>query len=178
MKIILTIILILIVAVAVFWFTLGVKDYGVKNYDAKDYKNISYEINGEEVILINGKSEKEAAPGAASKIITQYFGNELKNDFNNDGAEDIAFILVQNSGGTGTFYYLAVALKINNGYKGTNAVFIGDRIIPQAVEFKDKKIIVMYLDRKKDESFAETPSIATSISISIMIENGRLAEVR
>lgn len=164
MKIILAVILITVGIV--FWFAPS----------AEDYKNISYEIDGELVVLANGKSETGAIPESASKIITQYFGKELKKDFNNDGAEDIAFILVQGGGGTGIFYYLAVALKMNSGYVGTNAVFIGDRVIPQAVEFKDRKITVKYLDRKQNEPFTVIPSITHSKSM--MLEGGRLVDVK
>lgn len=147
--IILTIILILIIGGAVFWLALP----------AKDYKNISYEINGETVVLVNGKSEIEVAPESASKTITQYFDNELRSDFNGDGAEDVAFILTQESGGSGTFYYLAVALKSKDTYKGVNAIFIGDRIKPQDVEYKDGYITVYYLDRKDEEPFTAIPTV-------------------
>jgi hypothetical protein len=48
---------------------------------------------------VDGISETEAAPGSASKIITRYFGNELRTDLDGDDVEDIAFILTQSSGG-------------------------------------------------------------------------------
>ncbi|MFA4998668.1 MAG: hypothetical protein WC514_01480 [Candidatus Paceibacterota bacterium] len=93
-----------------------------------DPKNATYLIENEEVTLVNGRSEKEIVPDSASKAITQYFGNEVKADFNGDGTEDVAFILTQNSGGSGTFYYVAAVLDLKDGYKGTNAILLGDRI--------------------------------------------------
>lgn len=50
-------------------------------------------------------------------------------------------------------------MKSKGTYKGTNAVFIGDRIKPQNVEYKDGHIIVYYLDRKDDEPFTANPTI-------------------
>ncbi len=140
-----------------------------------DAKNATYIIENREVALINGKSEKEISPGSASKIVTQYFGNETKADFNGDGTEDIAFILTQNRSGSGTFYYVAVALGLENGYKGTNAIFLGDRIAPQTTEFSNGKIIVNYAERKTGEPMTAMPSVG--VSKYFKISDGVLVEV-
>ena len=99
-------------------------------------KNSSFVINNETVQLTNGSHEVEAAPGSASKIETKYFGNEGKGDYNGDGQEDISFLVYQRTGGSGVFYYAVVALKTDDGYKTTNAFFIGDRIAPQTTEIR------------------------------------------
>src|SRR6185369_15214943 len=70
-----------------------------------DYKNATYEIDGQSVVLVKGKSEVATAPGSSSRTITEYFGNEAIGDLNGDGVSDVAFILTQTSGGSGTFYY-------------------------------------------------------------------------
>ncbi len=66
------------------------------------YKDISCEIDGRQVSLVNGISEDNAAPGSSAKIATRYFGNAAFGDLNGDGKEDVAFLLTQNSGGSGT----------------------------------------------------------------------------
>lgn len=142
----------------------------------KDFKNISYEIEGQSIVLTNGKSEIETAPGSVSKIITQYFGNEVKGDFDTNNTEDVSFLLTQKGGGSGTFYYVVVALKTPNGYTGTNAVFLGDRIAPQTTEFRDRQIIVNYADRKKSEPMSAEPSVG--ISRYFKIENNKLIEYK
>lgn len=96
-----------------------------------DGKNTSFMIGGKEVTLVNGTSETEAAPGSASRITTTYFGNEVTGDLTGDGMPDTAFMVTQSTGGSGLFYYVVVAVKTDNGYKATNAFFIGDRIAPQ-----------------------------------------------
>lgn len=142
----------------------------------QDYKNISYQIEGENILLKNGLAEKESAPGSASKTITRYFGNEVRGDFNNDTKEDVAFLLTQSGGGSGLFYYIATALGKDGGYVGTNTIFIGDRIAPQTTEFRNGEIIVNYADRKADESMAETPSIG--VSRYFIIQNNTLIEIK
>jgi hypothetical protein len=126
---------------------------------SSDAKNCTYIINGENVAIKDGYSEEGIAPDSFSKVVTRYFGNEAPYDFNGDGLPDIAFILTQNMGGSGTYYYVAVALSGINGCKGTNAVFLGDRIGLQNTEIQNGKIIVNYTDRRIDEPMVAHPSI-------------------
>ena len=83
-----------------------------------DYKNATYTIEGQPVTLVDGYAEVPAAPGSASKTVTQYFGNEAVGDLNGDGVPDVAFLLTQNGGGSGTFYYVVAALKTAEDIKG------------------------------------------------------------
>ncbi|HNB36631.1 MAG TPA: hypothetical protein PK414_10455, partial [Anaerolineales bacterium] len=80
-----------------------------------DYKNATYLIEGSFVTLSDGFFEAEIAPGSASKITTRYFGNEAFGDLNSDGKADAAFLLTQTTGGSGTFFYLVVALQTTSG---------------------------------------------------------------
>ena len=131
---------------------------------SSSYKNATYIIGGEKVTLKDGVSKVSAAPGSASFTTTTYFGNEVKTDFDLDGREDIAFLLTQNTGGSGTFYYLVAALNKENGYVGTEAIFLGDRIAPQTTELKENNIIVVnFAERKPGESYSEVPSVGKSL---------------
>ncbi|MDD4990489.1 MAG: hypothetical protein PHW31_04290 [Candidatus Pacebacteria bacterium] len=127
-----------------------------------DPKNCAYILEGKSITLKDGYSEEEIATGSASKSITQYFGNEATGDFNNDGFEDIVFLLTQSNGGSGTFFYAVVAFGLSDGYQGTNAIFLGDRIAPQTTEFRNGEIIVNYAQRKPDESMTAAPSLGVS----------------
>lgn len=128
-----------------------------KSFDAK---NASFVIDGQLVTLINGKAEKESAPGSASKITTKYFGNEITGDLTGDGLPDTAFLITQSTGGTGLFYYAVVAIKKENGYKTTNAFLIGDRIAPQPMYIPEgtQELHVNFAQRKAGEPMTAQPS--------------------
>jgi hypothetical protein len=137
-------------------------------------QDATYVIEGQSVTLIHGVSATSTAPGSASQTTTQYFGNEATGDLNGDGIPDVGFILTQNSGGSGTFYYAAVALKTASGYRGTNAILLGDRIAPQTTEIKDGVLIVNYADRNPGEPMTAQPSLG--VSNYLLVENGSLVE--
>ena len=140
------------------------------------YKDISVEIEGQLFKLVNGASETAAAPGSASKIVTTYFGNEATGDVNGDGSPDTAFLITQSRGGSGTFYYVVVALRASGGYSGTNAVLLGDRIAPQMTQISGSDIIVSYADRKPGEPMTASPSVG--VSMYLRVTGGRLVVVR
>lgn len=127
-----------------------------------DLKNGTYIIENTSIKLVNGYNELGFEPNSASKTITKYFGNEVMGDFNNDGIKDGAFILTQESGGTGTFFYVTALISNGDKFIGTNSILIGDRIAPQTTEFKNGMIVVNYADRKPDEPFSTKPSVGVS----------------
>jgi hypothetical protein len=143
--------------------------------NAGDYKYATYMIEDQSITLVNGSAENPAAPGSDSIVSTDIFGDEVRGDFNGDGLPDIAFLLTQDGGGTGVFYYLAAALGSKDGFKGINAVFIGDRIAPQTTEFKNGQIIVNYADRKPDEPYSANPSVG--VSKYFKVSGNKLIEV-
>ena len=144
----------------------------------KDYKNAMYVVDGQIVHLVDGVSEVESAPGSASKIVTRYFGNEVKTDLDGDGREDVAFLLTQETGGSGIFYYVVAALNKETGYDGGQALFLGDRIAPQTTEKgPGKSIIVNYADRNPGESFATRPSMGKSLRLLLDPVNMQFGEV-
>jgi hypothetical protein len=151
-----------------YWFyqsKIGIKDVG-KNI--LDPKNCTYIIGDKNITLKNGYAEEQTANGSISKIITQYFGNETVAYFNGDNIKDVAFLLTQNSGGTGTFYYAVVALSTKNGCIGTNAVLLGDRIAPQTTEYNNGEIIINYADRLLNEPMSASPSVGVSKYLKIV----------
>ncbi len=143
-----------------------------------DYKNIEYTFSGEKIKLVNGISEVEITPGSASKITTKYFGNEIKKDIDGDGREDIVFLVTQNSGGSGTFFYVVGALNKDGGYVGSHAMLIGDRIAPQTTESgPGKSVIVNYADRKPGDSFTTRPTEGKSLRILLNSNTMQFGEV-
>jgi len=133
-----------------------------------------YTIDGQKIALKNGISKIEAAPGSASKIVTKYFGNNISGDFDGDGRDDTAFLLTQETGGSGVFYYVVALLNKIDGKIGTDGVLIGDRISPQAMGIKNKDILIVnYADRKPGESFAISPSVGKSIYLKLDVKTSQ-----
>jgi len=148
------------------------------NNQLKTEQDGTYIINGEKITLVNGESIVDAAPGSASKIITRYFGNGVKYDFDKDGRDDQAFILTQETGGSGTFYYLVARLNTLNGPQGSNGLLLGDRIAPETTEMSKGSIVVVnYADRKPGEDFSVAPSIAKSIWLLLDLKTMQFGEV-
>lgn len=144
----------------VYLFTRDSNDDQVNN----NIRNATYIIEGQEVTLKDGISEVSITPDSATKVVTEYFGNEVMKDFNGDGKNDTAFIVTQTTGGSGTFYYVVVALNTDNGYVGSEGYLLGDRIAPQTTELGQGNIIIVnYADRNQGESFAVQPSVGKKV---------------
>ncbi len=143
-----------------------------------DYKNAEYVIDGRIIRLTNGVSEIETASGSALKITTRYFGNEVKKDLDGDGREDVAFLLTQDTGGSGTFFYVVAALNKESGYIGSQGLLLGDRIAPQTTESGNGKIVLVnYAVRAPGEPFTIRPSIGKSIWLLLDPKTMQFGEV-
>lgn len=156
-----------ILSVVWYFYTVSNKDdvVQVTQMPIMSPKDATYIIDGARVTLHNGVAEQEVVAGSASKIVTRYFGNEVTHDIDGDGRVDTAFLLTQETGGSGVFYYLVAALNKESGYIGSKGIFIGDRIAPQSTSMGDGNIIVVnYADRAVGEDFSTQPSIGKSIS--------------
>ncbi len=140
-------------------------------------KNTTYDIEGQTVTLENGKAvlTSDQTEDFSSTTTIQYFGNELRIDIDGDTKEDTAFIVTSTAAGSGTFYYLVVAIAKNEGYSGTNGILLGDRIAPQTTEWRNGEIVVNYADRKPGDSMTTKPSVG--VSRYFKINNDALVEI-
>lgn len=125
-----------------------------------DPLNAAYVIDGSSVALIDGNAEQEAAPGSAETITTRIFGQPVFGNIG--GRRDAAVILVQDTGGSGTFYYAAAAQGTTTGTQGTNAIFLGDRIAPDTIQIENDMVIVNYADREPGEPMSAAPTVGIS----------------
>lgn len=137
-----------------------------------DHKNTTYLIEGVPVTLKDGSSETETVPGSASKTVTRYFGNELRTDLNGDGREDIAFVLTQEGGGSGTFFYAVAALNTEEGYVGSDGYLLGDRIAVQSTDLSSNPrhsnvVVFNYAERVSGEPMSVTPSVGKSAYLKL-----------
>ncbi len=141
---------------------------------ASSPSNATYSIDGSAVTLINGKAA-EAIPDSSAQKVTTLFEANTKGDLHGDGIEDAVVILTQNSGGSGTFYYVAEALKTDVGYQGTNAILLGDRIAPVSNEIRHGFVLVNYADREKGQPMTARPSLG--VTRYVHLEGTKLVEI-
>lgn len=132
---------------------------------ALDPLNATYIVDGRAVTLVDGKSST-----------TDVFGKPVMGDLNGDAKTDAAVFLVENSGGSGTFYFAAAALKTatGTGTQGTDAVFLGDRIAPQSLEIQNGEIVANYIDRGPLDPMSAQPSIG--VTKYLVVSGTTLAE--
>ena len=128
----------------------------------------TYKIGEESITLKNGLEIRDIVPGSASKLITKYWGNDLITDLDGNGTEDRAFIITQQTGGTGTFYYVTAMLNTKNGQVTVPGILLGDRISPQNMNLEAGGILdVNYVDRKPGESFVINPSLGKILRLRV-----------
>lgn len=128
-----------------------------------DPLNATYRIDGMSFALVDGLIEREIVAGSASRDIVSVFGAPVYADLNDDGHTDAVVFLRRTGSGTGTFYYLAVALRTDYGFVGTDALLLGDRVAPDNLSIRTGIILANYADRASDENFSVPPSIAKTL---------------
>lgn len=127
----------------------------------------TYNIDDVGVTLVNGFATMPAAPNSVETVETKVFGQPVVGDLDADGDSDALLLLQQTAGGTGIFYYVVAATNTGNGYRGSNALFLGDRIAPQTIEIKNGTGIANYADRGPTEPFSTKPSFGKSLYVHL-----------
>ncbi len=143
-----------------------------KNFQP-DPSTATFIFDDQSVTLSKGEAETtDEAMGFTTE--TKLLDEKAYGDLNNDGKEDSVVFLAQSGGGSGVFIYTAAYVSGPVSYKGTSAIFLGDRIAPQSVSISNGVATVRYLDRKADEAFAAEPTVSTSKQF--IYKNGEFQE--
>lgn len=129
-----------------------VKAQGVDPY------NHSYSVEKEKVTLRNGHS-RVRIPGTTAVIITEVIHKPVYADLDGDNGREAVSILMQHTGGTGSFYYLAAAGEDRNTVE---SYFLGDRVQIVSLKIVENLIEVEYFDRALDQSMASKPTLKIS----------------
>lgn len=134
----------------------------------EDDLNIEYIIEGSPVALSDGVSRTPAAMGSASAVETRIVGDGLRKDLDGDGRDDIAHLLTQERGGTGTFYYLVAALSTDAGPAGTQGYFLGDRILIRGLApGPELSIEVHFADRRPEDPMSAEPTVQRRLRLML-----------
>ncbi|MCB0214782.1 MAG: hypothetical protein KDJ52_35915, partial [Anaerolineae bacterium] len=108
-------------------------------------KNATYSgIYDEAVTLSDGLYEGEPfVAGDASRPTVAYAdGAERYGDLDGDGVDDAVVFLVENSGGTGNFVYVAAQLNRDGRPVDAGAVWIEDRIQVRSAAIDDGQVVL------------------------------------
>jgi len=147
-----------------FVFTLfGCQSTSPNKTEAAKLKNVTLNIkdlSGNPAVLVDGKYEE-------AHLFVQVLDTVVA-DFNYDGLPDGLLLIVENTGGTGSFYKLC--LVFNNGIKmvQTDEFLVGDRIKVTNLDVDGNKLTLTYLDRKKNEPFSKKPHVKKTIQLKIV----------
>lgn len=148
---------------------------------ATDYQDAAYLIEGQWVPLEDGIATDETGDNGP-ETVTKYFGNELWTDLDGDGSDDVAFILTQERVDGSVLYYGAAALSTKQGYLGTEAYPLGDRIAPQPTTVSPnprhtRVIVFNFADRAPGADMSTAPSIGKSVYLKLVPESRQWAIV-
>lgn len=134
------------------------------------FADIAYTVDGTHYVLNDGVASMAAAPGSAEQDTLRLY-QATQGDLSGSGENDVAVILINTTGGAGTFYYLAAALA-----DGTTipAVLLGGRIMTEGVAIQNGDIIVHYKDHAPGQPLSTAPTVETTAVYRI--ENGILTK--
>ncbi len=133
---------------------------GVSSTNLSDPRNATYKVEEKYVVLKDGVSETDEAT-------TRLVGDSVQGDIDDDGEEDVVSLLTQDGGGSGTFYYVVGVLKKKGNYLGTNAVLLGDRIVPETLKVEQGMVVVTYRVHGETQAFAEDPVVQKTMYLSV-----------
>jgi hypothetical protein len=90
---------------------------------------------------------------------TRVVGKPAQGDLDGDGDEDAVLWLLQETGGSGSFHYLAAVMREPDGYVGTTAVFLGDRLRRNLLLIDRRVVAAFMLKRHGNAPMASAPSL-------------------
>jgi hypothetical protein len=110
-------------------------------------------IYAEPITLTNGVYEGPLSKegGATRPTVTLIPEPVGSGDLNGDDQADAAVTLAENSGGSGTFIYLAAVLDRNGEPENVATTLLGDRVQVQSIAIEDARIVVEGLSFAPDD---------------------------
>ncbi|TSC82273.1 MAG: Uncharacterized protein G01um101420_437 [Parcubacteria group bacterium Gr01-1014_20] len=133
-----------------------------------DPEDATYLIDETPITLTDGLFEGLVAVDSAA-VERWQISKKIEGDLNGDTKSDWAVVLYGNTGGTGTFYYLAAV--VGSG-ESIPAVFVGDRISISSLMIEDGIVKLVYEDRNEGEPLATEPTVEKKLLYRL--ENGEL----
>lgn len=139
-------------------------------------KNLEYSVavsDGKPVKLVNGRfDQSDPIEERFYVIATDSVGF---GDFDGDGRDDAAIIIVSGTGGTGVFEDLALVLNEKNKPRVVSGVMLGDRVDVKGVTVRRGEVLVDLVQQgPKDPMCCPTERVTRRFGMSA----GALSEIR
>ena len=117
----------------------------------EDLEHLTVEIDGEVVRLEGGRAT--VSYGGASASIFTLQNRVAQGDLDGDGDEDVVAHIIERSPGTGVFHLVVPVMDEGGAAMAQPPIFVGDRIVMDAIRVRDGLIEVSLFDRAQDEPF-------------------------
>ena len=133
-------------------------------------KNLTYQgIYNESVKLTNGQYEGEPImEDGSSRPTVSLMPLSAYGDLNGDGVEDAAVLLSENSGGSGTFFYLAAVVNQEGEPVNSATTFLGDRVSPESIAILNGEIVIEMAAHAETDPMC-CPSLKTRTSFALQV---------
>ncbi len=135
--------------------------------------NLSYPIDVVStgfVTLEQGVYAEPAAPDSASMTRIELSPWTATGDLDDNGTNDVAVVLTVETGGTGTFFYLAVIVNEKGVPVAKATQYIGDRVIIETLSIDSGEITVGLKERAAGAPMTQNPDVKR-IRIFRIMEN-------
>jgi heat shock protein HslJ len=119
--------------------------------DASLLGDLEYRCDDLQVTLKDGEFREPAAPDSALENVVQLMDWSVIGDITGDGVDDAAVLFWNNSGGSGTFIYLAVVSGEEGQVTNLSTTLLGDRVQVEALAIDSGKIIVDSVQHGPDD---------------------------
>ncbi len=127
----------------------------------------TYTIEGNQFTLRDGIASHTSILNSAVGETVALMGEPTVVDVTGDGNKDAIVILKHEPGGTGSFYYVAVAFRQDDTYVTSSAILLGDRVVISGVDTTGEGFNVRYLDRRLDQDFSVQPTIPITARFAV-----------
>lgn len=136
-----------------------------------EISDLTITIGTQEFAMSDGVAVIPPSQGSETANTLRLIGapvmGDSDGDGDGDGNPDAALLVQHDPGGSGTFYYAVVAINDGGSYRASNALLLGDRIEPRAVEFADGRFVYTYAERKPGDSMSERGTVEKSVTVTV-----------
>lgn len=140
-----------------------------------EISDLTITIDTQEFDMSDGVAVIPPSQGSATANTLRLIGVPVLGDSDDDGNPDAALLVQHDPGGSGTFYYAVVAINDGGSYRASNALLLGDRIEPRAVEFADGRFVYTYAERRPGDAMSERGTVEKSVTVTVDDSTGAIS---